>query len=613
MGEVPSAASRDGIKVGVKMSYQKYKDAPPGETISQIKKIYSDMGLKITDNVVQRLPEIYSAVISDNKNNWHTCGKGTTREYCLASGYAESIEHLCSHFAYDLNRVSPEANSYLGFLRYPDEKREKFERIHELAPQVYNDMLLAYRAEDGQIDETALLESWRKFLQRDEAVMVPWYSVRTGETTYLPDDILSVLCGTNGGGAGNTTFEAIGHGVDEICERYAKTCIYRNHLTPPGVPITYIEEHHPDIVPLIKTVEEKTACCVIVKDASLGTGLAVLAVILVNKKTQEYLVNFGSHPVFEIALERCLTEMFQAYSLHRNTSDRKTMERWAAEKDEDADSNLNWVSLLRDDTGIVPNSFFGGTPSWDFAPWPEIRPYSNAAGLRQQLNSLLKMKVDDIYIRDIGYLGFPVYRVYIPKVSTTGLQMDSMQENAFSAARKLEGIIKMSDEDLPLPKDILELARKVFSSDEIAGSILLGDMNNHVLKAFLAAAFYDAGDKQQADKILYSSDSPVCKCILNEQILQQQGVPVSIRDELLSVFFDHHSVSFAKHWREKRIFPALLKSFLKRKGLSNDCDNLHMMLKERFVSMPRSQDNLKSLIESLFEEIPIYGENKLYS
>jgi len=37
----------------------------------------------------------------------------------------------------------------------------------------------------------------------------------------------------------------------------------------------------------------------------------VMAVVLINKTNNNIIVNFGASPVFDIALERCLTEIYQ--------------------------------------------------------------------------------------------------------------------------------------------------------------------------------------------------------------------------------------------------------------------------------------------------------------
>ena len=121
------------------------------------------------------------------------------------------------------------------------------------------------------------------------------------------------LCGSNGGGAGNTPAEAIGHGLDEICERYAKQQIYTKRLTPPTISAEYIEDNYRFLHTIIQEVQEKYGYKVIVKDASLDKNLPVVAVLIIDQLNHKYLVNFGSHPSFAVALERCFTELFQVF------------------------------------------------------------------------------------------------------------------------------------------------------------------------------------------------------------------------------------------------------------------------------------------------------------
>ena len=161
------------------MSYSKFKDALPEDTVMHIKKIYKDLGLSLEYDIEEKVDGIFSATITDPINGWNTCGKGTTAAYCQASAFGESMEHICSYFAYDTHSLSDEANQYLGFLRYPDEKMVTLKDIPILAPDVYRDMVDAYcrlgKQSPSMLD---VIGVWEKFLGTVNTTVVPYYSIR---------------------------------------------------------------------------------------------------------------------------------------------------------------------------------------------------------------------------------------------------------------------------------------------------------------------------------------------------------------------------------------------------------------------------------------------------
>ena len=65
----------------------------------------------------------------------------------------------------------------------------------------------------------------------------------------------------------------------------------------------------------IRRLESQSDYQVIVKDCSLGGRFPVVGTIMINRSNQSYSVHFGSHPSFEVALERTLTEKFQLRGL----------------------------------------------------------------------------------------------------------------------------------------------------------------------------------------------------------------------------------------------------------------------------------------------------------
>ena len=138
------------------MAYKKYKDAIPSETIKNITNIHKDLGIEYSLTANSNVPGIYAAVFKDDRANWCTCGKGTDEEFCCASALGESIEHLCNLFAYDMTSLSLDAEQYLVFKLYPDDKLYSVEKIKELCPFVMEDLRDAYMLSYESIPEDGL-------------------------------------------------------------------------------------------------------------------------------------------------------------------------------------------------------------------------------------------------------------------------------------------------------------------------------------------------------------------------------------------------------------------------------------------------------------------------
>lgn len=590
------------------MSYNKFKDALPEDTVMHIQKIYQKLGLSLKCNIEERVYGIFSATVSDTVNGWNTCGKGTSRAYCQASAYGESMEHLCGYFAYDTHSLSADANDYLGFLRYPDEKIVSIKEIPAIAPDTYRDMIAAYCRTGKPVPSQSNVTSiWETFLNSKTTTLVPYFSIRQKKVVYLPDIIIANLCGSNGGGAGNTPEEAIGHALDEISERYAKFHIYNRRLTPPTIDDEYISKTCPDLHALIKQIEQNTNFKIVVKDASLGQGLTVVSVLLIDQQQQRYLANFGAHPRFEIALERCLTEMFQLYDPGRSGMKRKGMAKWRTLSDDDIDGIRNWVSLLRDDTGVIPDSFFAGIPSWTFSPWKQYPTYNNRLGATEQLKNLLQITDVDIYIRNISFLGFPVYRVYIPGISTTYLSLDEQQLATFNVGSELVARIKQSHNNNLSENDLNRLRDLVFDPKSFVSSLIFRNMSESMLNAFRAALYFDLGEKDTALSILSNQDDRFCKCVIRDLELSDRNINISTRNELITLFYGKDECKFVSCWQRPNVFINLLNMYVLQRefnlhgNTSRDVSQtciLHKKLKEYMLSNIPNQSEIAELIKS---------------
>ncbi len=579
------------------MIYEKYKDERPDVTVQNIKEIFKNtLGLEMELRVSERIEGIYSATLTDKKAFWNTSGKGTTEAFCAASAYGESIEHLCNYFAYDIDNLSKEAVSSYRFEKYPDETIKDLCEIEKEIPDMLLDIEAAYSM-NGK-EETSneeMIKLWKKFLGRDKVPFVPYYSVKEGQYKKIPEDLVFYLCGSNGGGAGNTAEEAIGHACDEILERYVKYTIYMNGLTPPEIPREYIVNKCPELVNTINKLEEIEGYKVLVKDASLGKNFSVLSVALIDKRRSKYLVNFGAHPKFEIALERCLTEILQAFT-PGGSNLRKHMEKWSLESQNRATIPQNWVNILKDDSGAVPNSYFGAQFSWEFIPWPQYNDYTNKLGMKIQINTLLSI-APNVYIHDVSYLGFPVFRVYVPTISTSHVPFDNFQLRCYEIMRNF--IMKAQSFRLSI-NEIEEIENTLFNENTFVNGLVfrsIGESNFHLLHA---AACYDLSKYEEAKKFLRLSCSDYGECLIRKIELLQMDYNFCEIDNLLSVFYYDNYVEMTRKWEKGKAFSSMLY-YLSEQGitisqkmvLENDIINernvLHIKLKEAMAKIKKDE------------------------
>lgn len=590
------------------MAYNKYKDDTPEQTIERIREIYQKkLGLEMDLKVNKRVDGIYSATLTDTSAMWNTCGKGTSDLFASASAFGESVEHLCIFFAYEIANLSDEANKACGFEKYPDEVMKDLSEMQTEFPDMILDLRQAYGLfDEKKTSDDELIKLWKKLLHREEVPFVPYYSVRTGQYKFVPENMIFYLCGSNGGGAGNTPEEAIGHACDEIMERYVKYNIYMQGLTPPIVPREYINERCPELIEVINALEQNDGYEILVKDASMGKGYSVMSVLMINRKTSEYLVNFGAHPRFEIALERCLTEMLQAFIPGKHNY-RKNMEKWNEEVQERAMYPQNWVTILKDDSGVVPDTYFMDMPSWEFAPWPQYNKYNNRLGMQKQLKQLLSI-APDVYVRDSSYLGFPAYRVYVPTVSTSHIPVDEFQLRCYEVMEQFPQIVDNRD----FTKENIELIEKtIFSEKTFVNGLIfrsLGEAKFHLLHA---AACFDIGDYTNAKKYLRLSKSEYSECLIRTVDLIEKGYEKKKVKGLINLFFENELTELAEKWQLGKAFEGTIELFesmgmsfsprlyMKKKNI-DATNKLHIALKKVMLEDCRGE-----AIDKLFADITL--------
>lgn len=406
-----------------------YKDAPPQETISRIKGILASLGVKTRETFYDANGLFYSCRIEIDNYGLDSLGigangKGMTREYALASGYAELMERLQNKFLVnEAMRHSAKIpnGTQLSFRFFPDEElqqsylRDFFHHIHSLFPNYdtnsaerFCDMLIAPYCSWGYTDT-----GWGP-TSKVEWLGLPFAQFTKGDH-YIADVpiILARANSSTGLCAGNTPHEAILQGINEIFERYVLQRIYLDNITPPSFPPSYFEGTQ--IAQRLKELKSH-GYIYDIKDMSLGKGFPVVGVILTNTVNGTTMFRLGADLSTEIALERCLTEIYQG-----RTEEEQRFIEYPIHETVDMDNNEylrnnEYLKSLKDGTGLFPPSIFMGKPTYNFSEPVLRRSECSKEDLRNVLDFLFERGYS-VLIRDNSFLGFCAYHVIIPGLS----------------------------------------------------------------------------------------------------------------------------------------------------------------------------------------------------
>lgn len=455
------------------------------------------------------------------------------------------------------------------------------------------------------MSDSYLCNLLKEYFHTDILSCIPFYSINKKKLVYYPEALMLNLCGSNGGGAGNSISEAIGHGLDEIAERYAKHQIYNYHLTPPEISREYIKENCPELLDIIHEIERTGRFKIFVKDCSLGKGFPVVAVLMTDCVNHSYLANFGSHPQFAIALERCFTEMFQAYEIDNNHTQRKSMKKWIRTDSELLNSTRNWVSLLRDDLGFLPESFFCGKPDWCFKEWKKFPDYNNTLGMKYQIKNFLKY-AQDIYIRSNSYFEIASFKVYIPDFSTTALPFNERHLHCMDLNNSLNDWLyncrHLSNIEL---KDLLN---NYFHPDMFMSGLSFPSMQEELWYSLYSALLYQFGEKEKAKRVLLNQSNNLCDVavVALELIDSKSNEDIST---LISMFYSEDELKFAKCWLDNNVFAALIENYVinhfsprckgEKDKSQKKINELHITLKKHMLEHPINQKEFGETLNSL--------------
>ncbi len=426
------------------LTYIKGKDECLESSIANMQRILKEAGFDIVEaSWLNPVTNVFSLHIYDERcPGLFTNGKGTSRKSTLASALGEYLERLSTNYFFSdywLESKPDEAKE--GWLYYPTEKA--FDESQFKA--CLNDELWSFYDENSEVEFVDLL-SFNDTQNKVRSIAMQ--NAATGETVYFPMNLFSNLYASNGLSAGNTAAEAQVQGLSEIFERWVKNKIMRENICLPEVP-DEIVQLYPDVVAAINSLN-KEGIALSIRDASLGGQFPVINVTLFEQKTGRCFASFGAHPMFEVALERTLTESLQGRQLgNLDGFQMPVFDTFVVAEDENLENHFI------DSSGLIHAHFISDNYDYKFVHW-------DFSGSTEEQWTQLCDKVDQqgcsVYVANYNHYDFEACRIVVPGMSEvypTGELIESNQNTgrilreallSLKQTNDFSGLVELIDE-----------------------------------------------------------------------------------------------------------------------------------------------------------------------
>lgn len=443
------------------------KDCHPIETIERIRKILRQLDLfPIETDWNILFGHFFSVRIEDYylDKGKGVNGKGVSTELALASAYSEFMERMQNGLLFKKKYGLMDEVEF----KHPD--------------SIYLDKEVVF-VENAHI--LNILFKWKEntnknFQLPNKILCSPYYDLNNNKVSFLPDALIKAYTGSNGMAAGNTPKEALIQGICEIFERYSINYILSNEIEVPTIPLKAIE--YLKIYPSIKLISD-FGYSIVIKDCTLSGKIPVLGIVIFNKNRSKYKVSFGSDPVFEIALQRCITEIFQGMNI--DLLEGASM------------SDIDFCNLFTDNV-IVNNKAVSAIDHYKLMTVAKKLVISHSESVfpnafapeAHNNDKLFKFIIDkvkeldtNIYIRDVSFLGYPSFHIYIPNLSE--FIDNDLTSLDLSLIRKVILNLKNAT-DSDIEKCINEIENHIFTKDT-PHFLYAAKLNSQVIESIFAS------------------------------------------------------------------------------------------------------------------------------
>lgn len=485
---------------------RRYKEVTPEETVKKLKELLEKLEIEVEEKWSKESSVgTYSLRICIKGTDIGQNGKGMTKEFAMASGYAEFFER----FQNGMMRFRMEKpTKEIPFINSPDEKHLSVEELMNGNNSFFENILkqngkdnLSKQEQIEYIKE--ILNEKSNIAPKEDYVSLPYYSVKNKDIEYIPDRLFSYLFDTNGMCAGNSPEEALIEGLSEILERYAGMRIFTDKITLPEIPDEYIEKF-PKVKKMVEKLKENKDYYFRLVDCSFGGKYPVAGLYIIEKNTGKFGFKMGAHPDYGIAMERCFTEAAQGRDIYEY-AETCLFDFYGFENTK----NRNLTEFIFADLSLVPYQVIGEKADYEFNEMPDVSDLDNKTILKNLVDSILK-DGKDILIRNLSVLGFPTFSIAIPGMSEISFDPNATHFNVFITMQRLmKNIESINLENLKEVIQMMEIIVNEIGYEKLSILISLKDLTmlpceqmGSGAKYFLAILYIMSKDYEKAAKIL---------------------------------------------------------------------------------------------------------------
>ena len=412
---------------------RRYKEVLPEKTVEKLKGLLKQLGIEVEEKWIDASSVgTYSLRVCIKGTNIGQNGKGMTKEFAMASGYAEFFERFQNGmFRFRLEKPTKE----LPFTYAPDERTLSIEELMNKENSFLDNIVEANgHGKDTKEEQIKyikhVLNQDTILVEKEDYLSLPYYSVKNSNITYVPERLFSYTCNSNGMCAGNSKEEALIEGLSEIFERYAGIEIFKRKLTLPEIPESYIDKF-PKVKQMVEKLKKNEKYYFRLVDCSFGGKYPVAGLYIIDKNTGKFGFKLGAHPDYGIAMERCFTEASQGRDIYEYA------ETCLFDFYDGEDSkNRSFTEFIYGDFSAVPYQILGKKLDYEFTEMPDVSNLDNKEILRRMVKTILD-EGKDILIRNVTSLGFPAFRIIVPGMSEISFDPTAKYFNIFATLQQL--------------------------------------------------------------------------------------------------------------------------------------------------------------------------------
>ena len=537
--------------------YNKSKEVSPDETVKRVQSILEKVGIENKYEYINSSVGTESVSLKSYlKGNLFisTNGKGIDKKLALASAYGEYMERFQNMFF--INKNNKSLSNYLTY----SELHEVFyyKTIDELLNQNVKFNILQQYKKDLSPNQFKAFIQVISYHDKDSDGKIPCVKARDiiyNEEQYIPYRV--AIWDTNGMSAGNTDYEALVQGMSELLERKCQDKIIINRINPPVIPEEYYEKFN--VYKAIKSINSSERYKIIVKDCSLNSWYPVVGVLFIDKERKYYKASFGSYPIFEIALERTITELFQNVSIDKAAMVELYPYINVVNNNKIQDNIFNMYLY---GTAIIPEEFYRETDfSYEFKPFEEFDENVSNAELYNYLVDKFKEEDYSVCVVNNTRLGFPAFKIITSDslVMTTFSNYWEETYNSISVAESIKDDVNNFERiDNQKALRFIQIIEPIFSSGSyltfkyIVNKEIItneGKMGSeYYYSLFLALAYLKIGNKIKALNYIKNIEKNIkevydnkvyekFRCFTDILMYFSSGTPVGLILDVVSNFY----------------------------------------------------------------------------